>query len=566
MTRGSAFAARYRALIAALAVIALSAFAYAPLFGDGMILTGDTLHAVRIYEMRRCIDDGQLPCRWAPDLGNGHGLPLFNYYPPLPYYAGDALHRLGLSYLDAVDALYVIGLAGAGLSMFLLGRRLWGDAGGIVSGVAYVYAPYLALDSYMRGALAELWALAAVPALLWALHALISSGKARYVPLAALFGALLLLSHNLVAVIVAPLVAVWIAGLLYVHRDSGVARPLALTAGAGAWAFGLAAFFTLPVLFEGDLVQLDNLSRGVFHYSNHFVSPGDLLFERSDDYGFLVGARGDTPVQTGWAHLALAAAALPAAALLVRAGRRVEAFAVGAFAAAFATGAFMSTAASKPVWDAFDPLRFLQFPWRYVGLVSLASAAMAGAWLALLRGRPAAQLALAAGLVALLIGLNQTFFDPLLRFDYSDDDVLTGERFAFYQGGSISDYLPEAAEEAPPLADAPSRIVRGDARIEAPVQESDRLRLRVDAGTPATVEASVFDFPNWRVRVDGERVAHEASGPYGLITFDLPAGGHDVELRLEDTAVRTAGNWLSLASWLALVLTPVGFVASRRRR
>ncbi|MCH8923417.1 MAG: hypothetical protein IIA67_09760, partial [Planctomycetes bacterium] len=114
--------------------------------GGGMILTGDTLHPWRIFEIGRCLDDGQLPCRWAAELGNGYGLPLFNYYPPLPYYAGDLLHRLGFPYLGAVNGLYVLGLIGAGLAMFTLANRLWGALGGLVSGVAYVYAPYLALD------------------------------------------------------------------------------------------------------------------------------------------------------------------------------------------------------------------------------------------------------------------------------------------------------------------------------------------------------------------------------------------------------------------------------------
>lgn len=164
---------------AVVALVLLAAFAYAPLIGGGMILTGDTSHAVRIFELRRCLDDGQLPCRWVPDLGNGYGYPLFNYYPPLPYYVGDLLHWLGLSYLRTVDVLYAIGLVGAGLSMFALARRLWGDLGGLVSAVAYVYAPYLALDVYMRGALAELWALALAPALLWALYELITTEIGR---------------------------------------------------------------------------------------------------------------------------------------------------------------------------------------------------------------------------------------------------------------------------------------------------------------------------------------------------------------------------------------------------
>ena len=209
------------ALAGSVALVLLAAFAYAPLLGGGMILTGDTLHAWRIFEIGRCLDDGQLPCRWAAELGNGYGLPLFNYYPPLPYYAGDLLHRLGFSYLGAVNVLYVLGLLGAGLAMFTLANRLWGPLGGLVSGVAYVYTPYLALDVYMRGALAEQWGLALAPALLWAVYELVTSSRARYLPFVALFTALLLLSHSLVALIVMPADEGELAGMDRVVHPEG---------------------------------------------------------------------------------------------------------------------------------------------------------------------------------------------------------------------------------------------------------------------------------------------------------------------------------------------------------
>ncbi|MCH8993535.1 MAG: hypothetical protein IH959_01025 [Chloroflexi bacterium] len=566
------------AVAGAIVLVLLSAFAYAPLLGGGLILTGDTLHPMRIFELGRCLDDGQLPCRWVPDLGNGYGFPLFNYYPSLPYYAGDLLHRLGLSYLQAVSTLYLLGLVGAGLAMFALTRRLWGDLGGLVSAVAYVYAPYLALDVYMRGALVELWALALAPALLWAVYELITSGRARYVPLVALFLALLLLSHNLVAVIVAPAVALW-AAVLLISRGRDGWRP-ALLGGAGAlWGFGLAAFFTLPVLTEGDLVQLDSLTRGPFDYRNHFVSVNDLFLLRTADYSFLLGVPGGTPIQIGWFHWALAGLSLPAGLLLLRSGRRIAAWAVFLFAAFFALGVFMTISSSRFIWDTFDALRFMQFPWRYMGLVSLGAAGLAGAWLAVLRDRSRwAQLVVAAVLIGLFVGTGRTFFEPLFRCTTasegpipcpgSDEEYFAPERFFEHQRGSINDYLPAAVDvvpEEPP--ERPARVVDGSARIVGTSAGSDRLRFGVEAETPARIEAALFDYPNWRVRIDGQAVAHAASTPHGLVTFDVPAGSHNVEVRLEDTAVRRAANWLSLVSWVALALTaPAMLLAPSVRR
>ena len=559
------------ALIGALALVLLSAFAYRALLGGGMILAADTLHAIRIFEMHRCLNDGQIPCRWVPDMGNGYGFPLFNYYPPLPYYVGDLLHRLGLSYLRSVDALYVLGLVGAGLAMFALARRLWGDLGGLVSATAYVYAPYLALDVFMRGALAELWALALAPALFWAVYELVTTSRARFVPLVAVLLALLLLAHNLVAVIVAPALALWTVVLLLTRGRAGW-RPALLGAAGAIWGFGLAAFFTLPVLMEGDLVQLDSLAETLQQtellYPSNFVTVRDLFLQRTTDYSFLLGAGEDTPIQIGWFHWAVAGLSAPAAFFLLRSGQRTAALAAVMFVVFFGVGVFMAVSRSQFIWDSFDSLRFLQFPWRYLGLVSFASAGLAGAWLALLRDRPLwTQWLVAATLVGLFIGSGQAFFEPLHRCTVTDDrpidcpgsdaEYFSDTYFPQRQRGSIRDYIPNAVERIPLRPpEALAKVVAGSAIVQSATAGTDWLQLELHVTREARVEAALFDYPNWRVRVDGEMVPHTASEPNGLVTFLVPAGATEVEIRLEDTGVRRWGNWLSIISWAALALTP----------
>jgi hypothetical protein len=532
-----------------------------------MILTGDTLHAWRIHELGRCLDDGQVPCRWVPDLGNGYGFPLFNYYPPLPYYAGDLLNRLGLSYLATVDMLFVVGLLGAGLSMYVLGRRLWGTLGGIVSATFYVYAPYLALDVYLRGALAELWALAIVPALLWSIYELITTEQKRWIPVVALFAGLLLLSHNLVSMIVLPAVALW-AVVLLLTRGRRAWRPAAMGAAAGVWGIGLAAFFTLPVLSEGLHVQLESVSRWPFHYSDHFVSVNDLFLLRTNDYTFLLGLRDGTPVQIGWLHWAIAGLSVPAGVIFWRRGQRVQTLAIALFAAFFAFGVYMTLSVSEGIWDSFDSLRYIQFPWRYMGLVSLGAAGLAGAWVAVLQPRPVWQQAVVAGaMVAAVIAMSSMFFEPVYRLNVDDADVFSGEFYELYQAGSITDYLPDDVEVIPPPASTPVEVVAGEAQVRFVDSGTDWLRMRVDAEGPARVQASLFNYPEWQVQLDGQPIAHRASKPSGLVTFTVPSGAHHVEIQLEDTEVRRSGNRISLVSWLAMAaVVPAMIVGPWARR
>src|SRR4051812_19673057 len=80
-----------------------------PIFLPGYFTHHDDLQVMRIFEMRKCIEDLQIPCRWVPDMGYGNGFPLFNYYGNLPYYIGAFLSYL-LGYINSAKTLFLIPL------------------------------------------------------------------------------------------------------------------------------------------------------------------------------------------------------------------------------------------------------------------------------------------------------------------------------------------------------------------------------------------------------------------------------------------------------------------------
>ena len=325
------------------------------------------------------------------------------------------------------------------------------------------------------------------------------------------------------------------------------------------------------MLAEGDNIQLENTTRflptGPLLYESNFVSVGDLFFERSSDYSsLLAGLAGPgTPVQIGWFYWALAGLAIPAAFLLLRAGRPRPVLAVPLLGVFFFAGVYMSISASEPVWDAFDALRYMQFPWRYVGLVSVASAALAGAWLAVLRERPAwLQAGVAVALVGLFVGSGLTFFEPYHRCTVddarpvpcagSDEEYFGDGPYAASEQGSIRDYLPVAVEQLPVPAGLSVFVVSDTQPVSNVDHQSDRLSFDLDANADVTAQVSIFEFPGWTVQIDGEAVAHSAVEPFGIITFDVPEGAHHVEVMLSSSTTQRIANWVSLVSWGAFAV------------
>src|SRR3989344_8824286 len=128
-----------------------------PLFWAPFFSHHDDVQVIRLYEMDKCIKDGQIPCRWVPDLGGLYGYPIFNYYAPLPYYFGELFYFVTANLILSVKIMFATAFLGSYLFMYLLARKFWGPWGAALSGIFYSFAPYHAVNLYVRGAIGELW-------------------------------------------------------------------------------------------------------------------------------------------------------------------------------------------------------------------------------------------------------------------------------------------------------------------------------------------------------------------------------------------------------------------------
>src|SRR3989339_445959 len=127
-----------------------------PFLNSRFFYTQDYIFIARLQQMSTALFSGQFPVRWAPDLR--YGEPIFNFYAPLPYYIGAVINFLGFDIIWTAKILFILGSFLSAGAMFLLGKKLFGEKAGILAAVLYTYAPYKALDMYVRGSLSETWA------------------------------------------------------------------------------------------------------------------------------------------------------------------------------------------------------------------------------------------------------------------------------------------------------------------------------------------------------------------------------------------------------------------------
>jgi len=527
-------------------VVLLSVFSFKSLLRPGYFPMHDDMQAMRVFEMDRCLKDGQFPCRWVPDMGYGYGYPQFIFYSPLPYYVMEGFHLVGLSFLDSVKAGFAVSFVFSGLAMFLLGRSLWGEWGGLVSALFYVYAPYRASDAFSRGAVGEFWALVFLPFIFWAILELVKKAKTKYLIFLSLSYAGLLLTHNITTIAFTPLAVAWGIFLLWYYRKWNLLPRLIL---AGIWGIGMAAFFILPVIFERNYVHVETMVMGYFNYLAHFVSLKQLFFSPFWGFGSSeLGSYDDLSFAIGLLHWLFAGLAF-LLSFLYRKKEKIFGFVAFLFLAFLGT-CFMSHQKSIAIWNILPFLAYFQFPWRFLGVATFAASALCGAIIAL---TPKSKGELAFLMVLGVIFFNGFYFNPSKWYDITDQQKFSGELWEKQLTISIFDYLPKSAE-FPPDSKAPDvpELIEGKGEIIEYQKGSDWQRGIVEVEKKASLRFPLYYFPGFKVWVGGKQTAIDYKNKLGLITIDVPPGKHEVYVKLKRTWPRVVGDVVSILSFTVL--------------
>lgn len=541
-------------------VVLLTSLAGMWLLKPGYFNMHDDGQMIRQLEMEKCFLDLQIPCRWAPDMGYGYGLPLFNYYPQLPYLVGEVFRLFGFAFMDTVKYTFFLSILVSGVGMYLLCRELFGKLGGLVASSFYIWAPYHALDVFVRGAMAEVWAMSIFPFILWFSYKLVNSAQFRWIVFLAIAWAFMLLSHNLMVLVFAPVFVGWV--LIWLIRErSWFTVPQFLV--SLIWALGLAGFFTIPVIFESSLVHIGDLASDFYTYFVHFASISQLLFSRFWGYGRSVWEAQEDGMsfQVGHLHWILPIIVVGLVVWRYLKTRKFDSlllvtcyfFLVGWISL------FMVHSKSTPVWMLFEPiLKFMQFPWRFLAIATLAFSIVAGASVLLFKSKPKISKVIAFLLIAGVVLFNKDYFKPERMGPLTDESKFSG--LAWELQLQIQDYRPATAKESPKTQRTSLfEVLEGEAEIFNEESQTNLASFKaVVTSDNAQVRINIVQFPQWKIFVDGREVETAFDeDKLGRMHITIPQGRHEVIARFSDTPIRTASNFLSAFSWILLFTVPL---------
>ena len=516
-------------------VLLVSYWAVRSIFIPGYFPMHDDTQVARVVEMGKALREGQFPVRWVSDLGYGLGYPLFNFYGPLPYYIGGFLYAIGISGLAATKFMMGLGVIFAGVTMYLVVTDLLGVSAGIVAAAFYTYAPYHAVDIFVRGAVGEYWTLLFLPIIFWGFWR-------RRILVGSMGVAGLILSHTVLGY----------AGMLLIGLAALVSRMRKDVMLMIVLGLGLSAFFWLPAIAEMKFTDVSKVIGGAADFKNHFVCLGQLWNSQWGFGGSAPGCLDGLSFKIGKEHLIASLIAALGIFLFARDKQARKLVIVGI--GILALSVFLMLPVSEPVWSVIPLFSYVQYPWRFLTFAIFSVSLITSCVVSVVRA-PLFRWAAVLVLVLVVLMVEVKRFVPQYTYPVAKGSLETVQDLRFRVSKISDEYLPPEVVKPATVNDVMRDIIPPSDLYSVKVIENldTYKKFEFHSGTTNIVRINVANFPGWKYMVNDSMVVPELD--HGLPLITVPGGLTTVQMWFRDTPVRTVGNVVSFAAlflWLYL--------------
>ncbi len=503
----------------------------------------DAVHAGEIYPV------------WPGETNLGFGDIGIRFYPPVAYYAVVLFRSFTDSWTTAISAAICFWFFTGGLGTFLLSRESFSDRASAIASIVFMAMPYHANQIYNAGLFAEFAGLAILPYCFLFVRRTVLTGRTTDIAALSVAYALLILTHLPLAIIGS--VALLIYALALIEKKS-LGSTIMKLASAVTASIIASAFYWVRMVSELSLVNHSGPAFTDRTYDFHQNFLGSILY-------FPSGVYGETSLWfTDLLFGITLAMIIPSVIVIYLCGsKKREIF---PFLAVLAGAIFFSTPLSTWLWEHLELLRKIQFPWRILGLISLAGSVLIAGGIDQLsvifitRLRPFG--IVAAGLI--IAGVVFTTAQVIKPADYSSRAEFDDHFDAYRADESYECWWPVWAKRG---AFANHEKVTSNFREVENLEWTGADRTFVlGPGEEEKVRVATFYYPFWRATANGENVA-VASDEDGTITLTVPGGRSTVRLFFEQPFYETIAGFSSLIAWLFLVsVLAVGHAARLKQR
>lgn len=481
----------------------------------------------------KAFSDGQIPPRWAGDLNYNYGVPVLNFYYPFASYLTSAFSLVGFgwefSYKLIITAFFIL----AGVTFYIYLKQIFSKEVSFAGALFYMLSPYHFVDIFVRGHIGEIIALGIFPLVILFLHKTLVKPKISSMVLGGICYGVLILSHNILALMFSVLLLGYIVVFsrsFFIFLNSLLLFLIGL---------GFSAYFWLPALLESKYINSEIFISGYFQ--DHFIKLGNLIYAPWG-WGVNINEVGGLSPHIGIIYAILVLVAFYA--LRVKNHRKEIIF----WFSALVISAFFTNEISSLLWSKFHILEQFQFPWRFIAISSFAACVLVAYALSYINKKAFTYL-----VIIIILLISSSYIQVKGYIKHEDSFYLNYPGTGAYHGESTTIWTAGDASSYPAF---PIEIISGKGQILDYKRKSNIHEFTVIAEDSVKVKDNTVYYPGWRVFVGDKEVPIEFQDPNhrGLITFKVPDGKHDVEVKFTETILRKVANIISLISFAFVIL------------
>lgn len=479
-----------------------------PLFHSGFLVTDDgDLLVIRLTAFHQALSLHQFPVRFLPRLNFQYGYPVSDFLYPGYLYLGEVIHLIHFGFINTIKILLGLSLLTSLIGTYYWLRQIFSRFPSIIGGLIYLYAPYHFYDVYKRGSVGEVLALAIVPFIFWAI-------ERNFISLLVLGIALLILSHNTLAILFLPV----IIGYFLIRKERWKEKgSWGILTGVLFSSLLLSAFFWIPAIYD---LQYTIFSQTPVSDLRDYFNQSSTLFFNSVSIFYL---------------MCLLVFGLLFYKIFVKLDKNLRLVSIWLLVVGVLS-LLLNTVGSYVIWKNL-PLSFIQFPFRLFSLTLLTFSFVG----ALLTEHLKKTKKYIFGLLIFVVFSFPIIF-ILSAVSYTTKDDM------FYATNEDSttvrnEYMPKWVKQR--SYTRPESMVQEKGITYVDNKKGDYTFIVVDK-TVRKMTVNMVYFPGWNAYSNGVKLPVSYSDPKGLIEITLPANIKEVTLKFGETPVRIMSDIFSL--------------------
>jgi hypothetical protein len=482
------------------------------------------------------LSDGAFYPGWNNLASYGYGDVSFRFYPPALYYLLALGRALAGGWYYGSILIFTLLTAAGGLGVYYWAKTMLPRKQAVWAGIFYLIAPFHVNEFYQACLLTQYAAGAVLPFAFAFAERVCRRGSARECIGLALSYALLVLTHLPLAVIGSVALAIY--SIARLNRARAVSTLVKLAVSVTA-ALAASAFYWVTMISELSWMKGGSSQAGLwFDYR----------------YNFLFGKVFDGS-NTWWANILGSITVLmllPALALLGKRERVAAHPALKAVGLIAALSLLMALPVSEPIWRILSPLQRVEFPWRWLAILSMtgpvALAATIDFWKAKVSS-PHRSWALVAS-ASVVVAAAFTVFQIIRPASFTEQNNFEPFAAKIATSKSLPIWLPAWADDAPRRASANIEIAGREFTVES--WDRERRVFYVGEGAATHARVRTFYYPHWAASSSSGDLQTRADED-GALIVSLPERPATVTLQFQEPPRRCWSIIVSIASWVIML-------------